>query len=83
MPKKKTITISQDEAFQVYKILEKVQQFLHQPEHHRNEWAVQKWLQDDSNKNYKDIDIALRDIVWNWLPKKLQKQIEEGLTDDP
>ena len=74
----KNITIDTYEALRVYSILEKVQQFLHQPSNYNKDPDVIKWLTDDHNKNYDEIAMAYYQIVWNWFPQDMKDNILEA-----
>ena len=67
------IEIDLEEAKEVFFLLERLQGFLHQP---MNFDSSEK-IQDFASSIYPEIADAYYKKVWNWLPKDVQKEIEE------
>ena len=57
----------------VFKLMEEINHFFHQPMHYENPEDVEKF----ATENYDEIRIAYYDILWNWLPKEEKRRIEE------
>ncbi|EMJ85881.1 MULTISPECIES: hypothetical protein [Leptospira] len=68
------IEISLDEVKRLFEFLEKVHDWMHQPLHYQNPKLVEKFV----NENYNEVKGLYYHVVWNWLPKEIQKEIEES-----
>ncbi len=70
MPK---IEIDQTEIVEVFKVLGRLNTFLHQPMH----FDDVEYAQRVSAEIYPALSKAYYHTVWNWLPTEIQKQIED------
>ncbi|WP_078130221.1 hypothetical protein [Leptospira alexanderi] len=68
------IQIPLDEVKRVFKFLENVHDLMHQPLSYRNSKLVDNFV----NENYPEVKELYYRVVWNWLPKETQKEIEEN-----
>ncbi|WP_078123681.1 hypothetical protein [Leptospira alexanderi] len=66
--------ISLDKVKRVFKFLENVHDWMHQPLFYQNPELIEKF----ANENYKEAKELYYNIVWNWLPKETQKEIKEN-----
>lgn len=70
----KKIEVELDEVKQLYSCLEELNEFFHQPANYRDRERLEKFL---SNGGYEKIRTLYYDIVWQWLPDEVQREIEE------
>ncbi|WP_039942018.1 hypothetical protein [Leptospira alexanderi] len=66
--------ISLDKVKRVFKFLENVHDWMHQPLFYQNPELIEKF----ANENYKKAKELYYNVVWNWLPKETQKEIKEN-----
>ncbi len=62
-----------EEVKQLFLCLEKLHEFLHQPEYYRDAASVQEFL--DAGM-YEELKRMYYDVVWKWLPPTVQKEME-------
>lgn len=74
----RTVEVSLDEVLRVFRTLEKLQQFFHQPLHYPDIGAVEEFLGNRNSGAFKDINDLYYGVVWNWLPADVQREIEES-----
>lgn len=74
----RTVEVPLEEVMRLYRTLENLQQFFHQPIHFPDIHAVREFLGDVNGGAYKDIHNLYYDVVWNWLPADVQREIEES-----
>ncbi len=67
------INIKIEEVRRVFYFLEKVHDLMHQPEKFQNNDIVKAFVEE----NYNEVKALYYDVVWNWLPREKQKEIEE------
>jgi hypothetical protein len=67
------IRVSLDEAKEVFLLLEELNAFFHSPSHYKDIDDVIAFVEGGT---YDKISRAYYEIVWNWLPKSVQLQIE-------
>ncbi|WP_017852504.1 hypothetical protein [Leptospira interrogans] len=68
------IQIPLGEVKRVFKFLEKIHDCMHQPLLYQNPKLVEKFVYE----NYNEVKELYYHVVWNWLPKEIQKEIEES-----
>ncbi|WP_061243794.1 hypothetical protein [Leptospira interrogans] len=68
------IQIPLDEVKRIFKFLENIHDWMHQPLLYQNPKLVEKFVRE----NYNEVKGLYYHIVWNWLPKEIQKEIEES-----
>ena len=68
-----TIEIELEEAKEVFLLLEKLNGFLHQELNYQSKEDFQKF----AKSIYPEIRKGYYDTVWNWLPNKVQAEIED------
>ena len=68
------IQVDLDEVKQLFCLLEKLHDFLHQPRHYGDEVIVAKLLKSNI---YEELRGMYYDVVWNWLPPDVQREIED------
>ena len=66
------IQVDLEEAKEVFLLLEKLNDFLHQPMN----YETKEQFESFADAIYPDIRKAYYKTVWNWLPKKDQTEIE-------
>ncbi len=64
------ITVDVEEAKRVFLLLDAFHDFLHQPMNYPN-------TAEFANKNYEELKHLYYDVVWNWLPSEMQKNLED------
>ncbi len=64
------IEISLEDAQRVYRLMEEMNDFFHQPEKYNETEKFAK-------KNYEEIRSLYYDVVWNWLPQDIKDDITE------
>ena len=68
------IQVDLDEVKRLFLLLEELHDFLHQPEYYKDVDSVQEFL---AGGTYEELRKMYYDVVWNWLPETVQKEIEE------
>jgi len=68
------VEISTAEILRVYRLLEELNRFLHQPMHYDEHPAVVDWLKSGV---YEELRNMYYEIVWGWLPAEEKRRIEE------
>jgi len=63
---KRTVVISEEDAWRIYELIEELHSFLHQPENTSDPEEVRKWLQQKGV--YADLREVYYDLVANWFP---------------
>jgi predicted type IV restriction endonuclease len=76
---KKNLSIPTEQVLRLYILLEELNRFLHQPSNFERPEAVREWL--DNNKIYPELRDVFYKMVWEWLPKSIKAEVEDGLTD--
>jgi hypothetical protein len=71
---KEKVEISTAEVLRVYRLLEELNRFLHQPTHYDEHPAVVDWLKSGV---YEELSSMYYDVVWGWLPEEEKRKIEE------
>ena len=74
----RTVEVSLDEVLRVFRTLEELQQFFHQPLHYPDIREVREFLGDVNGGAYRDIHDLYYGVVWNWLPADVRRKIEES-----
>jgi hypothetical protein len=64
----KKIEVDLNEVKRVYKLMEEINDFFHQPMNFKN---VEKFAKE----KYKEINSVYYDVIWGWLPKDIQNEI--------
>lgn len=67
------IEITLAEAREVFDLLERLNCFFHQPSNYDNLEDIEKF----ADESYPQIHRLYYDVVWNWLPEEVQKEVEE------
>lgn len=67
------IEIDLEEAKEVFLLFERLQEFLHQPMNYDSGEKLEEFV----CSIYPDIADAYYKTIWNWLPRDIQKEIEE------
>ncbi|EKR74518.1 hypothetical protein [Leptospira noguchii] len=70
----KKVEIPLDEVKRVFKFLENVHNCMHQPLFYQNSEFVEKFVKE----NYIEAKELYYHVIWNWLPKEIQNEIEES-----
>lgn len=68
------IEVDVDEVRRVFSLLEEVNSLFHQPLKHKDINLVVNFAEN----NYPEIKELYYDLVWNWLPKDVQEEIENS-----
>ncbi|MFT3925431.1 MAG: hypothetical protein QM778_23030 [Myxococcales bacterium] len=68
-----TVTIDLSEVRKVFDFLERAHDLLHQPEKYSDPRVVEKFAAE----NYEELRRLYYEVVWHWLPKDVQREIEE------
>ena len=68
------VEISTAEVLRIYRLLEDLNRFLHQPMHYDEHPAVVDWLKGGV---YAELSRMYYEIVWGWLPEEQKRSIEE------
>jgi hypothetical protein len=68
------IQVVLDEVKEVFLFLEQLNSFFHDPEKYGNQARLIDYVE---NGMYDKLNHAYYETVWNWLPSKVQKQIED------
>lgn len=71
------IHIPLDEAVRVFRFLEKIHELMHQPLAYQSTNQVDAFVE----ANYPELRELYYRVVWNWLPKQVQANIEDGGAD--
>ena len=71
---KEKVEISTAEVLRVYRLLEELNRFLHQPMHYDEHPTVVDWLKSGV---YEELSSMYYEIVWGWLPEEEKRRIEE------
>jgi hypothetical protein len=67
------VKISLQEARRVFDFLEKAHELMHQPMAYRDPQRVERFVED----NYVEVRDLYYQVVWNWLPDEVRREIEE------
>jgi hypothetical protein len=67
------IKVSLEEAKELFMLLEKLQDFMHQPMNYDSQEKFEAFV----SSIYPEVSDAYYKKVWNWLPKEVQREIEE------
>ena len=67
------IQVDLDEVKRLFSLLEELHDFLHQPEYYKDTASVQAFLEEGV---YEELKRMYYDVVWNWLPSVVQKEME-------
>jgi uncharacterized protein YeeX (DUF496 family) len=67
------IEIQLEEAKEVFLLLEKLQDFMHQPMNCESKEDFVKFIKSV----YPEVRKSYYETVWNWLPEQVQQEIEE------
>ena len=65
--------ISPAEVRRVYELLEKLQELFHQPLYYEDPGRVRKFAE----ANYGEIRELYYNVVWEWLPEDLRKELAD------
>ena len=65
MPEKAEVDLS--DVKKLYSLMEKLNEFFHQPDHYQDAGTVYKFMEGGA---YKEIAHAYYHILWNWLPQE-------------
>ena len=65
--------IKTQDLLRIYKLLEEVNDLFHQPLKYKNAEAVEKFAES----HYPEIRDLYYEVVWNYLPPKIQQNLEE------
>lgn len=66
------ITVDLDEVLEIYKLLEDLNEFFHEPSNYEKTSKILEFMEKGS---YEKIRHAYYDIVSNWLPKDVQEKL--------
>lgn len=66
--------IETDEIIRVYRLLEALNDFFHQPLNFENKETVMRFAQ----KNYPEIRELYYDTIWEWLPEDVRNKITDA-----
>lgn len=69
----KTVKVPLSELLEVYDLLERLNQLLHQPMHLEDPQLIEQF----ADHNYPIVRRLYYDVVWNWLPPDVQNELEE------
>jgi hypothetical protein len=67
------IEIELDEALRVFRLLEEVNDFFHQP----MKYEDKDYSSMFAGKNYPEIHKLYYDIIWEWFPGDIKEQMRE------
>ncbi len=67
------IKVNLEEAKEVFMLLEKLQDFMHQPMNYDSPEKLKAFVASV----YPEVSDAYYKKVWNWLPKTAQKELED------
>lgn len=67
------VKIPLQEVRRVFDFLEKAHELMHQPMAYRDPKRVERFVED----NYAEVRDLYYQVVWNWLPDEVRKEIEE------
>lgn len=67
------IKVDLEEARQVFILLERLQDFMHQPMNYDSQEKIEAFVAS----LYPDVSDAYYEKVWNWLPMEVQREMEE------
>ncbi|EMY76970.1 hypothetical protein LEP1GSC060_3413 [Leptospira weilii serovar Ranarum str. ICFT] len=70
----KKIEIPLDDLKRIFKFLENVHDWMHQPLYYRNIELVEKFV----NENYEEVKELYYHVIWNRLPEGTRNEIEEN-----
>lgn len=68
------VEIATAEVLRMYRLLEELHRFLHQPVHYDEHTAVVNWLK---NGVYEELSSMYYEVVWGCLPEEAKRGIEE------
>ncbi len=71
---KEKIEVDLKDVRRLFLLLENMNCFFHQPMNFENPKRVQEF----ALKNYPELHKLYYNVVWEWLPKEIQKEIENG-----
>ena len=74
---KRRVEVDLDEIIELFLIIERLQQFFHQPLHYETLVQLNSFLGDRYSGAYAEMHQAYYEILWNWLPPDIQRQIED------
>ncbi len=74
MREKQKVEVDLEDVRRLFILLENMNNFFHQPMYFKDPKLVQEFVY----KNYPELKTLYYDIVWKWLPKDIQEEIEEG-----
>jgi|SoiMetStandDraft_2_1073263.scaffolds.fasta_scaffold246260_2 hypothetical protein len=72
---KEKVVISTAEVLRVYRLLEELNRFLHQPMHYDEHPAVVDWLKSGV---YEELSSMYYEIVWGWPPKRRKGELRSS-----
>ncbi|PAW76978.1 MAG: hypothetical protein B9S32_12805 [Verrucomicrobia bacterium Tous-C9LFEB] len=67
------VEIKVTEIRDVFECLEKLNDFLHQPENYRSPEQIERFMQSGAYQNLRHL---YYDVVWQWLPPEVQREYE-------
>ncbi|GAA0340480.1 hypothetical protein GCM10009092_01220 [Bowmanella denitrificans] len=67
------VLIDLQEVKRVYELLEVIHDFFHQPEKYQDFERLENFIK----QNYPELRDVYYDVVWSWLPKKVQDEITD------
>ena len=70
----KQVSVPAHEVERVFRFLERVHHLMHQPMHYKDPEYVEAF----AINNYPELKDLYYDIVWNWLPEEVRRDIEDG-----
>jgi len=68
------ITVDLNQVEEIFLLLEELNGFFHDPDKYRDQGRVIAYVE---NGMYKKLQRASYTTVWNWLPLRVQKEMED------
>jgi hypothetical protein len=65
------VEVNLDEVKRVYKMVEDMHNFFHQPMNF-------PMVDEFAKEHYKELKDIYYDVMWDWLPEKVQREFEES-----
>jgi hypothetical protein len=76
--KNRTIEISLKDLMLMFKTMEEFNRFFHQSSHYQDSVQIHDYMDSEKGGAYEMIHKLYYDVLWNYLPEDIQKQIENG-----
>lgn len=73
--KDKTVEVNLRDLIQVYKLIEELNRFFHQPLHYQKIEDIQKFLGDKNTGAYKLINKTYYETMWEMIPENIKNLI--------